>query len=103
MPDLKVNSREYKIMLRPEKFPGGEEQVLRGAADFWRDANKVLGPAVLGAMGDLDKVQEHRTIRFFDTSTERLNRNAYIFRERADSNGKTREVTLKFRHPDRYV
>ncbi|MBI3408548.1 MAG: hypothetical protein HY040_09360 [Planctomycetes bacterium] len=103
MPDLKVNSREYKFMLQAGRFPAGEKQVLKAAGQFWRDATRIMGPLVLGANGDLNKVQDHRTIRFFDTSSQHLNRNSYIFRERAGTGGKSREMTLKFRHPDRYV
>jgi hypothetical protein len=40
---------------------------------------------------------------FYDTSDLCLDRNGYIFRERIDAASGQREVTLKFRHPDRYL
>ena len=103
MPDIKVNSREYKIMLNASRFTGNEDQALKSATHFWRDATKAFGATVLGADGELNRVENHRLIRFFDTKTTHLNSNSYIFRERADPKSKTREVTLKFRHADRYV
>ena len=103
MNEVKVGSREYKIMLKPSRFGGDLANVLRVAASFWREAVDILGPVVLNTSGDLNKVQADRLIRFFDTSSHHLNRNYYCFRERADPRGKTREVTLKFRHPDRFI
>jgi hypothetical protein len=103
MQDVKVGSREYKIMLKASRFAGGDGAALNAAKQFWRDAAEVFGPAVLFTSGDLDHVKDQRLIRFFDTRSQQLNRNAYIFRERADASGKTREVTLKFRHPDRFI
>ena len=98
-----VGSREYKIMLKAGRFAGDEAKLLRAAQQFWRDGVKAFGPAVLFTAGNLDQVKSQRLIRFYDTSSQHLNRNAYIFRERAALDGKTREVTLKFRHPDRYI
>jgi hypothetical protein len=103
MPSVKVNSREYKVMLKAKRFAGDEEQVLQTASQFWRDCGKTFGPLVLGVLGDLSEVHARRSIRFYDTPGHRLNENLYIVRERAALDGSTREITLKFRHPDRYV
>src|SRR5262245_60466843 len=103
MIDLKVNSREYKIMLKSGRFPGAESKLFDATRDFWRAALEVMRPVVLDVAGSLDTVKDRRAIRFFDTTDRWLNRNSYIFRERADLDGRSCEVTLKFRHPDRYI
>src|SRR5262245_38344940 len=100
---LRVNSREYKAMLKADRFGGSDEQVLQAARQFWKACTRTFGPLVLGVLGDLNEVHAPRTIRFFDTPEHRLNDNMYILRERATLDGKTREITLKFRHPDRYI
>ena len=48
-------------------------------------------------------MKAHRRIRFFDTAERGLNGQRYIFRERIDVESDEREVTLKYRHADRYV
>ena len=102
MPDLKIVSREYKAMLKASRFSGDENRLLEAAAQFWREAGKAFGEVVVEVGGNLSKIQARRLIRFYDTPERYLNANAYIFRERADLDSKAREVTLKFRHPDRY-
>jgi hypothetical protein len=103
MPQVKVNSREYKVMLKAARFAGDEAQAYKAAGQFWRDSAKAFTGLVLGTLGDLNQVQARRLIRFYDTREQHLNNNAYIFRERAAEDGSTREVTLKFRHADRYI
>jgi hypothetical protein len=103
MADLKVVSREYKAMLKASRFTGDENQLLETAGRFWRAAGAAFASVVVDVGGNLSKVQARRLIRFYDTPKRELNANAYIFRERADLDGKLREVTLKFRHPDRYL
>jgi hypothetical protein len=53
--------------------------------------------------GQLDQVKTRRLITFFDTRQQHLNRSQYIFRERIEVDGGERQLTLKYRHPDRYV
>lgn len=98
-----VGSREYKVMLQASRFKGDAAAVLQAARSFWRDGVAAFGPAVLAAEGDLAAVEAERLIRFYDTATRRLNRASYILRERVAPDGVDREVTLKFRHPDRYL
>ena len=57
----------------------------------------------LGAAGDLSHIKTKRLITFHDTPKRRLNDARYIFRERRAENGSSREITLKFRHPDRFL
>ncbi len=98
-----VQSREYKVMLRPEGFGGNEQAMLGAAGAFWRDFRKETAHVVIEAEGDLDKIKTRRLITFFDTSKQLLNGSSYIFRERVDLESEKRQVTLKFRHADRFL
>jgi hypothetical protein len=98
-----VVSREYKVMLRPQRFAGDEKSLRATARAFWRDFAQALGSRVVRTEGDLAEVKSQRLIRFFDTKQQRLNQSHYVFRERKDLAAGEREVTLKFRHPDRHV
>lgn len=98
-----VGSRDYKVMLRPEKFAGtGDES--RWAVDaFWTDMRRILEGLDIPTEGAFAEVKAHRRIRFFDTAERSLNGQRYIFREGIDVEREERQVTLKSRHADRYV
>jgi hypothetical protein len=98
-----VISREYKLMLRAHLFTGAEDELLWKAGAFWRAFTQALREVVFDTDGDLDKIVKRRLIRFYDTKEHCLRKNDYIFRERVDMISGDREVTLKFRHSDRYV
>jgi hypothetical protein len=98
-----VQSREYKIMLRARRFGKGEQGVLESGSAFWRDFCANADNVGIESMGDLDKIKTRRLITFFDTAKQHLNRSSYIFRERQYIDSEEREVTLKFRHADRFV
>jgi hypothetical protein len=98
-----IGSREYKIMLKAEKFNGNEPTLLEAAHNFWNGFQQAIHELVIDTDGNLDKITKRRTIRFYDTDACRLRNNAYVFRERVDIENGMREVTLKFRHPDRYI
>jgi hypothetical protein len=98
-----VVSREYKVMLRPELFKGDHDKLLTHAASLWKDLSRTLADVVLRSAGGLSKVKTRRLIRFLDTRDRRLNGADYIFRERRELDDTTREMTLKFRHPDRFL
>jgi hypothetical protein len=99
----KVISREYKVMLRPQRFAGDEKALQRTAKAFWRDFARALDGGAVPAEGELGEVKAQRLIRFLDTPGRRLNAGNYIFRERCALTGGDREMTLKFRHPDRHI
>ncbi len=99
-----VMSREYKVMLRPNRFRGNEEALLEAAKGLWRDfSTTVKKKTVVDTEGDLTQIATRRLITFYDTRDQLLNEARYIFRERRGVDGSERDVTLKFRHPDRYV
>ena len=99
----KVTSREYKIMLNKERFIGSEDVLLDRAKQFWGLFKDAIEDRVRDTDKSLNKIKKRRTIRFYDTEDRRLRANSYAFRERIDLSSGQREVTLKFRHPDRYV
>jgi hypothetical protein len=107
MSTIKVISREYKIMLKAERFFGEDQHLLEKAHFFWNDFVNVIDRIVYDTDGDLDTIKTRRLITFFDTATFCLRNNVYVFRERVEIGTETgdeeREVTLKFRHPDRYL
>jgi len=102
MPSRPVQSREYKVMLQPERFGGNEQSMLKGAGAFWRDF-RAQTAEVVEAQGDLDRIKAQRLITFFDTPKQLLNGSSYILRERVDLESGKRQVTLKFRHADRFL
>ena len=53
--------------------------------------------------GTLETIEKERLIVFLDTDAQQLRAGGYIFRVRRRLDGKRPEVTLKCRHPDRYV
>jgi hypothetical protein len=97
----KISAREYKVLLRADRFSGDEIAIADAAAAFWRGLRGASEGIVLDVDGGL-AVGERRLIRFYDTPDLCLRRNDYIFRERIDAASGRREAMLKFRHPDRY-
>jgi hypothetical protein len=90
-------------MLQPKRFGEGEQAVLESASAFWRDFCASADNIGIESTGDLDKIKTRRLITFFDTAKQHFNRSNYIFRERQYIDSGEREVTLKFRHADRFV
>lgn len=107
MSSKSVISREYKVMLLTGPFVGDESAVLQAAGKFWEAFTGVIEDVVLDTDGNLERIKRKRAISFFDTEDLCLRRSGYVFRRRAeiDTDGQEVEsqVTLKFRHPDRYM
>jgi hypothetical protein len=99
----RVLSREYKVILQAEAFEGGEKQLLKTAGDFWREFKRAVDKTIDDKDGNLDKIAKSRMIRFYDTKEHLLHRNSYLFHERREVGTEKSEVTLKFRHSDRYI
>lgn len=102
MAEPKITSREYKIMLRAGLFRASEKEIELPAAAFWHNFENAIQHVALTTDGRFD-VNRRRLIRFHDTPNRSLRANGYVFRERTDELSDEREVTLKFRHPDRYL
>ena len=99
----RVGSREYKVMLRPERFAGSEDECRQAVEAFWADVGRALERLEIPTQGSFDEVKARRRIRFFDTAELGFNARRYILRERVEVDGDERQVTLKYRHADRYV
>jgi hypothetical protein len=98
----KIISREYKLVLHATPFRGDDGRLADSAMAFWQSFRQAVGKIALDSDGRL-AVGERRLIRFHDTADQRIRRNGFVFRERIDEASGGREVTLKFRHPDRYL
>jgi hypothetical protein len=98
-----VTSREYKVMLTPALLDGDQAALLDVVARFWADVSSALQPLDIPTTGGFTGVKARRLVRFFDTDARAVNGRSYVIREREDIETGEREVTLKFRHPDRYV
>lgn len=99
----KIVSREYKVMLQAPKFAGSRKQLVVTARRLWEDFSGAIGPVVVAAGGTLETIEKERLIVFLDSDAQHLRAGGYIFRVRRPLEGEQPEVTLKFRHPDRYV
>jgi hypothetical protein len=109
---IQLDSREYKLMLDPNKFVSTE--VTSNVNSFWEH---ILKPIIAHRLDLRDsgaprskknfELDKERKILFRDTESCLLDRNGYSLRERVLSNGEqgtlTREVTLKFRSPDLFL
>ncbi len=98
-----ITSREYKLMLNAEKFAGDEAKLTTSAGALWRDLAAIIVPSAVAVSGTDDVERKRRQVRFFDTQDKWLRSNDYVVRERLDLEDEERELTLKFRHPDRFV
>jgi hypothetical protein len=110
---FELDSREYKLMLDPQKFSGAPTP--DEANRFWGDMLKPIIERRLDARDDGEprhkkkfKLDEERTVRFWDTDACDLDRHGYVLRERADvrdgrEDPSRREVTLKLRTPDLFL
>jgi len=98
-----VISREYKLMLRAARFAGDEAALNEAAAAFWRELAGIVLPSAVAVSGTEDIARKRRKVRFFDTADRWLRHTDYVVRERIDLENGERAVTLKFRHPDRFI
>jgi hypothetical protein len=98
-----VKSREYKVMLRADRFAGPDDTVRARIGEFWADLGLALGDREASLEGSFEEIKHRRRVRFYDTADRLLHESSYVFRERVDADTGAREMTLKYRHPDRYV
>ena len=98
-----LESREYKMMLKASRFDGDTQELRAQANALWADLTAIIVPHAVAVSGTDDVEHRRRQVRFLDTSEQELRRNDYVLRERIDPDKDQRKITLKFRHPDRYV
>jgi hypothetical protein len=90
------------MMLRAGKFNGSAEQLSEASTSLWQDLASVILPNAIAVSGTEDVSRRRREVRFFDTDGHWLRQNDYVVRERTDLDSNERQLTLKFRHPDRF-
>jgi hypothetical protein len=110
---IKLDSREYKLMLQPNKFAGNETAKI--VDRFWDQQLKPVIATRLDARADGTsrskknfKLDKERVVFSRDTKHCLLDRNGYSLRERVrlrdgDEDASSREVTLKFRTSDLFL
>ena len=99
-PHDQVHYREYKILLRPERFYAPER-----FKDYWHAVHEIAREC--GVHVETNEHAFHRQIRevlFYDTPDFDLYRNAFILRKRTFYRDgwpeRDHELTVKFRHVD---
>ena len=103
MKSTRITSREYKLTLKPGLFSGPARKRGVASSRFMRDVARVASALGIRTRGRLDTAKAPRLIGFMDTADATIGSTGYILRERRDLESGQRELTLKFRHPDRYV
>ena len=97
-----IDSREYKILLKPELFTDNVEQAKNQSDKFLADVNNELKKQ--GIIATIDKTFEEdkiREISFYDTpGTCVLKYENYVARERINRKNNKRELMIKFRTDD---
>jgi len=98
----KVESREYKLMLKVDLFQ--HETEAQNVGSFLDKAKSTIEAATNRNVTGSERLKKIRDVRFYDIQgTCQLNEHGYIFRERIEIENGDSEVTLKFRSPDRYI
>jgi hypothetical protein len=95
-----VESREYKLMLDPSLFTGSNPST--AITNFWDTLENLIETNMGRSASGSFSLDKSRTVRFYDTPESCVLKNSgFVFRERVENTN--REVTLKFRSPDRYI
>ena len=95
-----LDSREFKLILKPNLFKEFNSGI--------KNVQEVIDTEVKKLNGrfkphDSDLKLKHRKTYYLDTSDFRLNSKNFFLRIRGDKKSGNYDVTLKCRHPDRYI
>lgn len=95
-----IHYREYKILLRPERFFSPDR-----FEEYWKTLTKIAGKFDVGVDLNPDPFKRQvREVLFYDTKDFDLYKNAFILRKRTFyTDGwpdKDHELTIKFRHKE---
>ena len=97
-------------MLQPRAFDGSKKDVLKSVANFRNALDQTIAAVAFTRQGEtvsgkFKPVEEAKqvTVAFFDTEDFRLRESNYVFRQRQPIGGGPLELTLKFRHPVRFL
>ena len=103
---MKLKSREYKLMLHPEKFAGDAVKCRTAIGEFWKEARHRMLPDIVAASAEQDiHPAKQRSVLFLDTQDKALYRDCdLVLRMRRPFGSEADwEATLKFRHGDRLL
>ncbi len=94
-----LDSREFKLILKPEIFRNLNEGV--------KKIQKIIDSKVDNLNGkfkpDIDIKPKYRRTYYLDTVNYKLRSKNFFLRVREDKESKKYTITLKCRHPDRYI
>ena len=94
-----LDSREFKLILKPNIF----QDLNKGI----KKVQKIIGKEVEMLNGkfkpDSDLEQKFRRTYYLDTLNFRLKSKNFFLTVREDIDSKKYDITLKCRHPDRYI
>lgn len=95
-----LDSREFKLILKPKIFKELNSGVKKVQDVIHSEVNKLNGKF---KSRDSDLQLKHRITYYLDTSDFRLNSKNFFLRVREDKKSRKYDLTLKCRHPDRYI
>jgi uncharacterized protein YjbK len=95
-----LDSREFKLILRPNLFKEFNSGIKKVQEVIDAEVKKLNGRF---KPSDSDLKLKHRKTYYLDTSDFRLNSKSFFLRIRVDKKSGNYDVTLKCRHPDRYI
>jgi hypothetical protein len=95
-----LDSREFKLILKPNLFKEFNSGIKKVQDVIDTEVKKLNGTF---KSRDSDLKLKHRKTSYLDTSDFRLNSKNFFLRIRGDNKSRKYDVTLKCRHPDRYI
>lgn len=95
-----LDSREFKLILKPNLFKEFNSGIKKVQEIIDTEVNNLSGTF---KSRDSDLKLKHRKTYYLDSSDFRLNSKNFFLRIREDKKSRKYDVTLKCRHPDRYI
>jgi uncharacterized protein YjbK len=95
-----LDSREFKLILKPKLFKNFDSGISKVQDLVDTQLKKLNGKF---DSNDADRILKYRKTYYLDTPNFRLNSIFCFLRIRRDMESRNYDVTLKCRHPDRYI
>jgi hypothetical protein len=95
-----LDSREFKLILKPNLFKEFNSGIKKVQDVIDTEVKKLNGTF---KSHDSDLKLKHRKTYYLDTYDFRLNSKNFFLRIRGDKKSRKYDITLKCRHPDRYI
>ena len=94
-----LDSREFKLILKPKIFQDLNEGIKKVQKIIDKEVEMLNGKFI----PDSDLKQKFRRTYYLDTPNFRLKSKNFFLRVREDKESNKYDITLKCRHPDRYI